>query len=163
MKTIKFILLIFVLICSTMLMATEYKLHQASSATFKSVSMGGAGHMLHNSSWNNRTIISSDGSARVNNPVTEFQSTSAMYSSGSVLPLAAVSGVTTTNDLINPSSKPRGPRRIIDEDDQEDKPNNWEDPNKTPIGNALLPLLLLVVGYIIYIPHRKSTPETTKQ
>ena len=163
MKTIKFILLIFVLICSTMLKATEYKLHQASSATFKSVSTGGTELIHSNPLWNNRTNRYHNALVRTTNPISEFTSTSTMNSSGSVLPSAAVSGVTTANDLISPSDQPRGPHRIIDEDDQEDKPNNWEDPNKTPIGNALLPLLLLVVGYIIYIPHRKSTPETTKQ
>lgn len=139
MKTIKSILLIFVLSCSTMLMATEYKLHQTSSATFKSVSTGGVEHLHSNPSWYNRT----------NNPISEFTSTSAMNSSGSGLPSAAVNGVTTANDLIS-STKPRGPRRVIDEEDKEDKPENWDDPNKTPLGDIpWLGMALLALGYAI--------------
>lgn len=149
MKTIKSILLIFVLSCSTMLMATEYKLHQTSSATFKSVSTGGVEHLHFNPSWYNRTNNNHHGAIRTTNPISEFTSTSAMNASGSGLPSAAVNGVTIANDLIS-STKPRGPRRVIDEDDEKDKPENWDDPNKTPLGDIpWLGMALLALGYAI--------------
>lgn len=151
MKTIKSILLIFVLSCSTMLMATEYKLHQTSSATFKSVSMGGVEHLHSNH----------HGAMRTTNPISEFTSTSAMNASGSGLPSAAVNGVTTANDLIS-STKPRGPRRVIDEGDEEEKPENWDDPNKTPLGDIpWLGMVLLAAGYVIYL-RRKNCVRTAE-
>jgi hypothetical protein len=166
MKTIKFILLIFVLSCSTMLMATEYKLHQTSSATFKSVSTGGVEHLHSNPSWNNRTNNNPSwynrtnnnhhGAMRTTNPISEFTSTSAMNASGSGLPSAAVNGVIIANDLIS-STKPRGPRRVIDEDDDDDKPENWDDPNKTPLGDIpWLWMALLALGYAIYLRRKNS-------
>lgn len=159
MKTIKFILLILVLSCSTMLMATEYKLHQTSSATFKSVSMSGVEHLHPNPSWYNRTNNNHHGAIRTTNPISEFTSTSAMNASGSGLPSAAVNGVTIANDLIS-STKPRGPRRVIGEDDEEEKPENWDDPNKTPLGDIpWLGIVLLALGYAIY-QRRKNSVRT---
>ena len=160
MKTIKSILLIFVLSCSTMLMATEYQLHQTSSVTFKSVSTGGVEHLHSNPSWYNRTNNNHHGAIRTTNPISEFTSTSAMNASGSGLPSAAVNGVTIANDLIS-STKPRGPRRVIDEDDKEDKPENWDDPNKTPLGDIpWLGMVLFALGYAIYL-RRKNSVRTS--
>lgn len=68
---------------------------------------------------------------------------SAMMSSGSALPMAAVTG-TTTADQTAPSS---GPRRAKMEDDEgwEGDPDP-EDPGEvTPIGDAVLPLMLMAM------------------
>ena len=67
----------------------------------------------------------------------------AMMSSGSTLPMAAVSGTTTANDYA-----PAGPNRAKKEDDYEDEedPDNPGEPS--PIGDAALPLFLLACVYI---------------
>ncbi len=150
MKTIKSILLIFGLSCSTMLMATEYKLHQTSSATFKSVSTGGVEHLHSNPSWYNRTNNNHHGAIRTTNPISEFTSTSAMNASGSGLPSAAVNGVTIANDLIS-STKPRGPRRIGGGNSGGgDGPENPDDVWATPLGDMpWLGMVLLALGYAI--------------
>ena len=150
MKTIKSILLIFVLSCSTMLMETEYKLHQTSSATFKSVSTGGVEHLHSNPSWYNRTNNNHHGAIRTTNPISEFTSTSAMNASGSGLPSAAVNGVTIANDLIS-STKPRGPRRIGGGNSGGgDGPENPDDVWATPLGDMpWLGMVLLALGYAI--------------
>ena len=79
---------------------------------------------------------------------------SAMMSSGSALPMAAVTG-TTTADQTAPSS---GPRRAKMEDDE-----GWEgDPDPeypgevTPIGDAVLPLMLLIGGYGMLVYFRRK-------
>lgn len=150
MKTIKSILLIFVLSCSTMLMATEYKLHQTSSATFKSVSTGGVEHLHFNPSWYNRTNNNHHGAMRTTTPISEFTSTSAMNASGSGLPSAAVNGVIIANDLIS-STKPRGPRRIGGGNSGGgDGPENPDDVWATPLGDMpWLWMALLALGYAI--------------
>ena len=87
-------------------------------------------------------------------------STSAMLGSGSSLPQAAVTGTSTTYD--DPSQTISGPRRIIDEDDNEEKENDgWAEPG-VPLGDALLPLLLLAVGYALYT-RRKNKQDTSLQ
>jgi hypothetical protein len=85
-------------------------------------------------------------------PKASMHSTSTMPLSGSNLPQAAVNGTYTTYDQTN---APSGPRRIIDEDDEKDKEDNgWAEPG-LPLGDALLPLLLLAAGYAVYVARRK--------
>lgn len=97
-------------------------------------------------------------------PVVQMHSTSTMVGSGSTLPNAASSGFISADDNLNSSSNntPRGPRRVIDEDDkEEEKPEGWKDPMEDPLGDAVIPLLLLAVGYSIYLRRKNSvrTPD----
>jgi hypothetical protein len=95
-------------------------------------------------------------------PEAHMYSTSTMVGSGTSLPQAAVTGTSTTYDQ---SHTPSGPRRIIDEEDEKDKENDgWKDPG-LPIGDAVLPLLLLAAGYAIYLrrKNRVQTPASEHQ
>ena len=67
----------------------------------------------------------------------------AMMSSGSTLPMAAVTGTTTANDYA-----PAGPNRAKKEDEWEDEgdPDNPGEP--FPLGDAALPLFLLACLYM---------------
>jgi hypothetical protein len=86
-------------------------------------------------------------------PEAHMYSTSTMVGSGTSLPQAAVTGTSTTYDQ---SHTPSGPRRIIDEEDEKDKENDgWKDPG-LPLGDAVLPLLLLAAGYAIYLRRKNS-------
>jgi hypothetical protein len=81
-----------------------------------------------------------------------------MIGSGSTLPNAASSGFISADDNLNSLSNnntPSGPRRVIDEDDKEEKPEGWQDPMEDPIGDAVLPLLLLAAGYAFFIARKR--------
>ena len=88
-------------------------------------------------------------------PTTQMQSTSVMPSTGSSLPISAVSGVSTTEG--NNSCGMTGPRRIGggNSGGGDDGPEDNEDPWKTPLGDALLPLLLLASGYGFFIARKR--------
>ena len=82
----------------------------------------------------------------------------AMMSSGSALPMAAVTG-TTTADQTAPSSGPNRAKRGIDDDgfaDTDDTPGQGDTtppelPGDTvPIGDAVLPLMLMACAYFIW-------------
>lgn len=153
MKTIKSILLIFVLSCSTMLMATEYKLHQTSSSTYKSVSSSGLRPIYAERPLWEPSVHMPYGK-RVTTPVVSFQSTSAVYQSTTSLPSAAVSGVVLVDDMIDKAGSPRGPRRLIEEGDENEIPENWADP--MPIGDMpVWMVLLLAFGYAALLTLRK--------
>ncbi len=79
---------------------------------------------------------------------------SAMMSSGSVLPMAAVTGTTTT-DQTSPSG---GPRRIGG--NTSGGSENREDPFVDPIGDAVLPLMLFACAYFIWRATRKRRVKT---
>jgi hypothetical protein len=53
----------------------------------------------------------------------------------------------------------RGPQRAVDKDDEEEKEPETKDPY-TPLGDAVLPLLLLAAGYAIYL-RRKNSVRTS--
>ena len=158
MKTMKYILLVICVACASTTMAVDYKLHQTSSANFKSTST--SGYCIGKETMSIRVSrLSSNG--MISAPIASFQSTSAMPRLGSSLPQAAFSGATTTCESANPTIS--GPRRIGGGNSGGgDGPENPDDVWATPIGNTLRPLLLWAAGYIIYIARRKSTPETTK-
>lgn len=81
-------------------------------------------------------------------PTTVFQSTSTMSLSGSSLPSAAMR-MTIGNGISNAESNtPRGPQRVSPE-----RPP--EDPFDEPVGDAVLPLLLLVAGYGFFIARKR--------
>ena len=86
-------------------------------------------------------------------PEAQMYSTSAMLGSGSSLPQAAVTGTSTTYDEPSPAST--GPRRIIDGEDNEEKENDgWAEPG-VPLGDAVLPLLLLAAGYVVFVARKR--------
>ena len=154
---------------NTMLMATEYQLHQTSKATYKSISSGGVNRIENNydAGYNSgiyRYVVGSVCPVSAS-PMVNFHSTSAMIGSGSALPNAAVSGFISADDNL-PSSSPRGPRRIGGGNSGGgDGPTNPDDPWKTPLGDAVLPLLLLAAGYAIYLRRKNSVqiPESGHQ
>ena len=77
-------------------------------------------------------------------PTAQMRSTSAMSYSGSALPMAAATGVSTTYD--SPARVSGKPRRAVDGEDKDvPKPNDNEIPDPTPIGDAVLPLLLMAM------------------
>jgi hypothetical protein len=91
-------------------------------------------------------------------PEAHMYSTSAMVGSGTSLPQAAVTGAHTTYD--DPSLSMSGPKRVIDKEDKEDQESDgWAEPG-VPLGEAVLPLLLLAVGYAIYL-RRKNSVRTS--
>ena len=145
MKTMKYILLIICVVCASTMMAVDYRLHQSSS--FKSTSStqfySGSGVGVTLASTKVATV-----------PTVEFHSTSAMPSTSSSLSQAAVSGVITTDESDN--STITGPRRIGGGNSGGgDGPTNPDDPWKTPIGDAVLPLLLLAAGYVFFIARKR--------
>lgn len=88
-----------------------------------------------------------------------FQSTSTMMTSGSQLPQAAATGTVLAGSAASPYSPAdfSGPRRALDPDDETDKPENWEDPNKTPVGPVPFAfMLLLAAGYGLYLRRRQQ-------
>jgi hypothetical protein len=92
-------------------------------------------------------------------PEAHMYSTSTMVGSGTSLPQAAVTGTHTTYDESDNSAF-SGPKRIIADGDEEDKENDgWKDPG-LPIGDTILPLLLLAAAYGIYL-RRKNRVQTS--
>ena len=91
-------------------------------------------------------------------PIVNFHSTSAMLGSGSALPNAAVSGFISADDNL-PDSSPRGPRRAKEEGD--DAPPDPNGPMEDPLTDAVPCLLLLALGYALYLRRKNSlsTPD----
>ncbi len=93
-------------------------------------------------------------------PVAEMHSTSAMAYSGSRLPQAAATGVTLASvQDVESSTRPYRPghiRRVIDGDDENEKPEGWVDPFKDPLGDVLWPLMCLALAYGVYLKCRKK-------
>lgn len=147
--------------CTTMLMATEYQLHQTSKATYKSIGSGGvsgvgsnyAGVSSGKYSYAAGTMCPTSVSPMVN-----FHSTSAMTSSGTSLPQAVVTGVMSADDNLN-SYLPRGPQRAPDEDDEDAPPADPNGPMEDPLTDAVPCLLLLAIGYAIYLGRKTSVPN----
>ena len=82
---------------------------------------------------------------------------SVMMKSGSVLPMAAVSGITTADDYA--PSGPRRAKRGIDDDDWGDEnPQEPEDPD-VPLGDAILPLMVMALAFcgVVYLRRKKRT------
>lgn len=162
MKAMKHLLIVIAFLsCTTMLMATEYQLHQTSKATYKSIGSSGASGVGSNyAGVSSSKYSSAAGSVCPTSvsPLVNFHSTSAMLGSGSALPNAAVSGFISADDNL-PDSSPRGPRRVIDDGDETDKPDGWQDPFKDPLTDAVPCLLLLALGYAIYLGRKTSVPN----
>lgn len=88
-------------------------------------------------------------------PTAQMQSTSCMAYSGSTLPQAAITGTHTTYD-----SPTGGPRRAKKDDDpfggQTIEDVSGPQQPGTPIGDAVLPLMLLTIGYAFFIAWRRK-------
>ena len=163
MKAMKQLLIVIALLsCNTMLMATEYQLHQTSKATYKSIGSGGASGVGSNyAGVSSGKYSSAAGSVCPTSvsPMVNFHSTSAMIGSGSTLPNAAVSGFISADDNL-PDSSPRGPRRIGGGNSGGGPgPNNPDDIYKDPLTDAVPCLLLLAIGYAIYLGRKTSVPN----
>ena len=147
MKTMKYILLVICVACASTMMALDYKLHQTSS--FKSTSST----QFYSGSGVGVTLASTKVASV---PAAEFRSTSVMPSVGSSLSVASSAGVTI--DEGGNTQMTSGPKRV--------SPNTPpEDPYDEPIGDAVLPLLLLAAGYVIYLRRKNSVriPESGHQ
>ena len=78
-------------------------------------------------------------------PVATMGSTSSeLVSSGSTLPQAAATGVTTTSDM-EQSGSTNGRMGQI----RRERPGDNKDPYEDPIGDAMIPLMLLACAYLI--------------
>ena len=152
----KYILLVICVVCASSMMAVDYKLHQTSS--FKNTSSS----QVYSGSGGG-TAIAYTTVASV--PAVSFQSTSAMSGIGSALPQAAVSGTYTTYDSNNPygTTSSRGPKKAAaKEDDEEDTPPaDPPGPYEVPLGDAVLPLLLLAAGYIFFIARKRRAMKNS--
>lgn len=140
MKTMKYILLIICVNIATSVLAIDYKLYQTSS--FKSTSS----IKFYTGNIAEATIRSF---AVANVPVAEFRSTSTMPSVGSTLSTASSVGVVI--DEGGNTKMTSGPKRA---------PALPPDPFLDPLGDAVLPLLLLAAGYAIYL-RRKNSVRTS--
>ena len=155
MKNIKYILLVFFLSSSTILMATEFTIHQTSSATMKTISSGGGGYG-DSYGGNMRHYAGSHACpASMTTPMVNFHSTSTMTSSGSSLPSAATIGFISADDHLSDNSgdAPRGPRRVSPIQPP-------KDPFQDPLTDAVPCLLLLAIGYAIYLGRKTSVPNS---
>ena len=166
MKAMKQLLIVIALLsCNTMLMATEYQLHQTSKATYKSIGSGRASGVGSNyAGVSSGKYSSAAGSVCPTSvsPMVNFHSTSAMISSGSSLPSAATTGFISADDNL-PGTSPRGPRRVIGDEDETDKPEGWRDPMEDPLTDAVPCLLLLALGYVLYLRRKKSVTTLDSQ
>ncbi|MBR0195320.1 MAG: hypothetical protein IJQ32_03660 [Paludibacteraceae bacterium] len=85
-------------------------------------------------------------------------SSATMYS-GSSLPLAAATGVTTSDDY-RPAQVPSGPRRVGENEGLEDEGDDTELPTEpAPLGDALLPMMLMAILFAAFITLRRKRSE----
>lgn len=99
------------------------------------------------------SVLSLSAQVFAEQPTVQMHSTSAMMSSGSELPQAAVTGTYTTYSS-GPSYAPRGPQRGADNGDgaPEDPPG----PNEYPLGDTpWLLMFLLALGYALRVARKK--------
>ena len=91
-------------------------------------------------------------------PTPEMRSTSAMVSSGSALPQAAVTGTKTTYDTR--LGRTGNARKTVGGDgfEDEDEPDVPSEP--FPMGDAMLPLALCALAYLLWRVARKRTRLT---
>lgn len=156
MKTIKYLLLVFLLGSSTILMATDFTLHQTSSATMTTISSGGGGYGDSYGGSIHPYAGSHACPASMTTPMVNFHSTSTMTSSGSSLPSAATTGFISADDNLNDNTNftPQGPKRVGPE-------GGFGDPgaDNQPLSDAVPCLLLLAIGYAIYLGRKTSLPN----
>ena len=88
-------------------------------------------------------------------PTPEMRSTSTMVSSGSALPQAAVTGTKTTYDT--QPGRTGNARKTVGGDGFEDDPDPDAPSEPFPIGDAMLPLALCALAYLLWRVARKRT------
>ena len=88
------------------------------------------------------TLMANDYSSASQMPILPFESTSSMPMSGTQLPNAAEDGVSVVDQPT------KGPHRV---------PALPQEPFLDPIGDAILPLLLLAVGYLVFVARKHRT------
>ena len=99
------------------------------------------------------SVLSLSAQTFAEQPVVQMHSTSAMMGSGSELPQAAISGVSTTYSSSTYGGV-SGPKRIGGGDGggQEEDPENQEDVYDNPLGDTpWLLMLLLALGYALRV------------
>lgn len=102
------------------------------------------------------SVLSISAQTFAEQPTVQMHSTSAMMGSGSELPQAAVTGVSTTytSNGVGSSYIPTGPQRSADGGDK--PPHDPDGPMENPVGDTPWVLMaLLVAGYAIYIARRQ--------
>ena len=107
------------------------------------------------------SILTLNAQPKTEYPVAQMHSTSAMVGSGSTLPNAASSGFISADDNLNGSSNntPRGPRRAAsDEDEGDTPPADPNGPMENPLTDAVPCLLLLALGYALYLRRKNRIP-----
>lgn len=129
MKTMKYILLIICIACVTTAMAVDYKVNSAY-------------HGAENHRYTHAQYEASLATA----PQMVFRSTSTMPSCGSSL--SSAEELTIGDD----NSAPTGPKRV-----GPGKPP--ADPFDDPLTDAVPCLLLLAIGYVIYLGRKTSVPN----
>lgn len=100
------------------------------------------------------SVLSLSAQTFAEQPVVQMHSTSAMMGSGSELPQAAVTGVSTTytSNGVGSSYIPTGPQRS-----GENRPGDNEEPFDDPVGDTPWVLMaLLVGGYALRISLRRA-------
>ena len=112
-------------------------------------------------------VLSVSAQSLAQQPQAEFHSTSSMVTSGSTLPQAAQSGAYTTYDYgYNPSraNKPGLRREDLDGDGFEDEEfgEHGDDPYADPIGDALLPLLLMAFAFGTFVALKRKRKTVKK-
>lgn len=149
-KSLKYILVVLFLANFAVSQAFNYQMFTPTRAMFHSTSPNigscNSGHVSadRNSSLSSRCVLVSECA-----PFACFKSTSTISGSGSTLPCAAETGVYTTVGDEAPRSG-SGPRRVGGWGD-----NNAGDPGAVPLGDAVLPLLLLAAGYGFFIARKR--------
>ena len=94
-------------------------------------------------------------------PKAEMHSTSGMVYSGSTLPSAAVDGAVLTGSKLGTYSPANGngphkaKRGASEEDGGDTPPPDPHGPMEDPLGDAALPLMLLIIAYAIYKVRRR--------
>lgn len=100
------------------------------------------------------SVLSISAQTFAEQPTVQMHSTSAMMGSGSELPQAAVTGVSTTytSDGVGASYIPTGPQRS-----GENRPGDNEEPFDDPVGDTPWVLMLLLAGgYALRISLRRA-------
>lgn len=143
MKTMKYILLILCVSVATSVLAVDFKIYETSRLKTTSSNIHFYGESRGGNTWHTTTLTTKM-------PVVEFYSTSAMPSSGSSLSLATYDAVTIDeggNAQLNSGPKRVGPNRPP------------ADPFEDPLADAVPCLLLLAIGYAIYLGRKTSVPN----
>lgn len=161
MKTLKYILSIWMVLTLTAAYAADYRstspyLYTTSGNSTRLSSMGASSIGQTSVSFAAQPVSSG---STVSLPMT---STTTFRFGGSTLPMAAVSGVTTADD-VHPTRRMSGPRRdpfdpfggeTIDDTSNPDEPG-------IPVGSGLWLLIMLAIGYGAYYAARRR--ENTKK